>query len=204
MTVEELMGWHEKRFVVLCHAKPDLIIFETIPCVQEAKAIAALIHKYSKGVPVSLDEKAEIHPEDKFTPLPPLLISFSCRSERQLCSGEDICLAVEALEDVPSIVGVGINCTSPKLASQLLTSIREVTSKPLVAYCNKGLHTWDEASGSWKFAAKGGKVSDAEFASAASDWYRLGARFVGGCCHTTPEPLRHLVSVWRIISEGRG
>ena len=63
----ELMNFHRKRLRVLSEARPDLIAFETIPCLVEAEAIVALLEE---GIDV------------------PAWISFSCRNDTEVSHGE--------------------------------------------------------------------------------------------------------------------
>ena len=53
------------------------------------------------------------------------------------------------LDEVTSVVGIGVNCTSPVLITPLVERIREQTSKPVVVYPNSG-QIWDAASRTWK------------------------------------------------------
>ena len=114
----ELTAFHREQVTVLHGAGADVLMFETLPCALEARAIAALL-------------AAEF-------PAASALLSFSCKDEAHLNSGEPFAPAVAAIEGCSQILAVGVNCTPPHLIAPLLTAAAAVTSKPFVAYGNSG------------------------------------------------------------------
>lgn len=66
----ELEQWHAPKLQVLLASGPDLMAFETIPCVDECKALCSLIAQHDQ------------------TRLLNGWISFACKSDGQLNSGE--------------------------------------------------------------------------------------------------------------------
>jgi homocysteine S-methyltransferase len=81
-----------------------------------------------------------------------------------------------------------VNCTAPRFILPLLETLRESTSKPLVAYPNSG-ETYDADRKQWS-----GTRSPIDFAAAARDWAGAGARLIGGCCRTGPDHIRRMRS----------
>ena len=165
LTDLELREWHRPRLEVLLAAEPDLLACETIPCLQEGEVLVDLLAEYK-------DTAA--------------WITFSCRGEKSVCSGEPFDVCVELAGSSPNLVAVGLNCTAPRFAKPLLLSAREKTSKPLVCYPNSG-ELWDSASCNWV----PGTVQD-QFITQAAHWRAAGAQVVGGCCRTSPRDIQTL------------
>jgi len=65
----------------------------------------------------------------------------------------------------------------------LIVRMRSATNLPLVVYPNSG-ETWDAAAREWR-----GTPDAFDPARDVSRWIGLGARWVGGCCRTTPETI---------------
>lgn len=186
LSLEELSAFHREQVSVLTVAGADILLFETLPCALEARAIASLL-------------------ENEF-PATYALVSFSCKDEAHLNSGEPFAPAAAAIEDCGQILAVGVNCTPPHLIAPLLTAASAVTTKPFVAYGNSGeAFTSAGASdnpspGNARWSGQGSGVEVGDFAKLALDWLRVaqsekfGRRgcLVGGCCRTTPE---HIAAV---------
>ena len=73
------MEWHSKRLDVLVETKPDVFACETIPCLQEARALVKLIQK---------------HPTMKSW------LTFSCKDGQHLSSGEDFNKVFEIVQNL--------------------------------------------------------------------------------------------------------
>ncbi len=174
LSARRLLDFHRPRLEVLVDSGADLLAFETIPCAREAEALVRLLEDF---------------------PHIPAWICFSCCDETHVCHGEPLSDCVAVANDAPSCVAVGVNCTPPRYVVDLLRSVRDVTSKPLVAYPNSG-EVWDAAQHCWI-----GGPDPVDFAEAAQQWYEAGARLVGGCCRTTPDTIRGLALRLRNGSE---
>ncbi len=170
----DLKDWHRPRLETLLAAEPDLLACETIPCFQEGEVLAELLDEY----------------RDR-----PAWLSFSCRNEEEVCSGEDFGSCADLANSCPTVVAVGLNCTAPCYAEPLLQKAREKTEKPLVCYPNSG-ELWDSDSHSW--TAGRGREHPTEL---AESWRAAGASLVGGCCRTTPGDIRALRAL--LLSPGR-
>lgn len=170
LSVAELMAWHRPRMAVLAAAGADLFALETIPCLAEVEALAALLAEF---------------------PHMPAWLACSCRDGATLSSSEPIAEAARIAEETAQIVAVGVNCTAPRYVEELLAAARRGTTKPLLCYPNSG-EAWDAMARCW---VEGSGVTD--FAEPARRWVAAGARLVGGCCRTTPEDIAVIAQVLR-------
>lgn len=145
-TSEFLKDFHKERLELLVSTPADLLAIETIPCLQEALVLAELVEEAN-------GKKA--------------WLSFSCRNESELSSGEKFEDVVKALNRFRNIVAVGVNCTSPQYVASLLKSAHPHTNKMLFAYPNRG-GVYDATQKCW--IDGGNSVSD--FISRAATWYK--------------------------------
>lgn len=176
LTVDELAAFHATRLDVLLSADPDAVAVETIPDLDEARALARVLGPR----------------RDR---LPPTWVSFSCTSDGRLWSGDDVAEAARVVAEVPGVVAVGVNCTAPADVSAALERIRTVTDLPLVAYPNGG-GVWDGAANCWIGGSdtSGTALVDAALVAA---WLGLGVRLLGGCCGYGPAALARLAAELR-------
>jgi homocysteine S-methyltransferase len=164
LSVRQLLDWHRPRLEALADSGADLLACETIPCQAEAEALARLLEDFP-------DTQA--------------WFSFSCRDERLVSHGENLAACAAVVNQCPSVVAFGVNCTAPQLVEGLLQSVADVTRKPLLAYPNLG-GVWDGTEHIWR----GGE--DWDWPAAATRWLAAGASLIGGCCRTTPEHIQQL------------
>ena len=164
LTREQLMDFHRERIALLVAAGVDLLACETIPDLDEACAIRDILAEF---------------------PTISAWISFSCRGGAT-CAGQPMHHVVRELRDLPQIVALGINCTSPHDILNLVESVRANTTIPIVVYPNSG-ETYDASDNTWH----GDAECDA-FVNLAQRWQHAGASLIGGCCRTTPAIIRAL------------
>lgn len=169
---QALVAFHADRIAAAAPTEADLLAFETVPKLAEARAIAEAL----QGWP---DLGA--------------WVSFTCRDTAHTAHGELVRDCAEFLEDVPQVLAVGVNCTPPSLIALLLRELHKGTQKPLLAYPNSG-ETWDSAHHCWTGAA-----DVAGFGTLAASWFAQGAQAVGGCCRTGPEHVRAAASALRSL-----
>jgi len=167
LTEKELMDFHRLRMKALVEAGADLLACETIPCLSEARAIVKLLEEF---------------------PNISAWISFTAQDETHISEGQVFADCVRELEDHPQVAAIGINCTSPKYISSLIREAKQATKKPILVYPNSG-ETYDATKNDWD----GHRVLDS-FGEQAREWYKAGARLIGGCCRTTPEDIRVIAS----------
>ncbi len=110
----------------------------------------------------------------------PVLDTLVAVGKGKLLTGDDIPEAVALLEGL-DVDAVGLNCGfGPDLMYQLLPSILECASIPVIINPNAGLpHTKDNHTYY--------DISPNEFANEMRKIAQGGAWIVGGCCGTTPE-----------------
>jgi homocysteine S-methyltransferase len=153
----------------LAEAGADLILIETMNTIREAEAAARAA--LATGLPT--------------------LVSFVCRSDGRLFSGERVSDAVRALA-VLGVHGLLINCTPVAAVGQPFAELRAAAGTlPVGLYANIG-HT-DDIKG-WTNTLD---VSPQEYAQFAAEWLAAGARLVGGCCGTTPE---HIAAIKTMLN----
>jgi homocysteine S-methyltransferase len=164
LSVAELKEFHRERLVTLIATKPDYLAFETVPEITEARAYIELMQECGSQIPY--------------------WISFSCKSESELCSGESFADAVQIVSDSSKAFAVGINCTAPHLVAPLLQSA--ISKIPFIVYANSG-RTWDATTKKWDGSG------DLEFDSRLiQEWRALGASIIGGCCGVGPSDIAAL------------
>jgi homocysteine S-methyltransferase len=164
---DELVGFHRERLAVMAETAADLVAVETVPSLEEARAIVA-----------ALDE----------VPGAAGWVSFTCRDGRHVAHGELLRNCARMLDWAERVLAVGINCTRPDHVAALIGEARTETGKPVVVYPNSG-ETWDAAARSWK--GRGDLAAEeARFGAMAREWYAAGAQAVGGCCRTGPGHIR--------------
>jgi len=172
LTEKDLMDFHRPRMKALIEAGADMLACETIPCLIEAQAIVKLLKEF---------------------PIITAWISFTAHDEKHISEGQVFADCVRQLEDHPQIAAMGINCTSPKYVSPLIREAKKATEKPILVYPNSG-ETYDAAKNDWN-----GEAVFHSFGEQAREWYKAGARLIGGCCRTTPEDISVIASWARRI-----
>jgi homocysteine S-methyltransferase len=170
-SLDDLVRFHQERIAVLAASDADLLAFETLPSLEEARAIGMALK-----------------------PWPNLAawFTFVCPDYRakslQVAHGEPLrdCAALAA--SFPQTVAVGINCTQPIWISRLVAELRKASTKPIVVYPNSG-EDWDAEDRCWT-----GQSDPNEFGGQAAQWYAAGVQLVGGCCRTRPEHIRRIAA----------
>ena len=109
-------------------------------------------------------------------------LSFSCRDERHVAHGEPFADCARRAAESPQVLAVGVNCTAPENIAPLLASAAGIDA-PLVAYPNSG-EKWDAEAQCWR-----GEACDQ---MDVGEWYRLGARLIGGCCRTAASDIARM------------
>ena len=164
-----LYRFHEPRLALLDAAGADFLAVETLPSLDEARVLADLLGRCRT----------------------PAWVSFSCRDGSSLADGTPIAAAAALFAGHPAVFAVGINCTAPRFATELLDAIgAAVPDKAPLVYPNSG-EVYDAASSRWS-----GTADTASFARAAGQWFAAGARYIGGCCRIGPAHIAELRARW--------
>lgn len=158
-----LVAFHAPRMEALAEAAPDLFAVETIPSVVEAAALVRALER---------------------VPQIPAWISFSCRDGTHLCDGTPFERAVDVATSSPTVVAVGVNCTSPLHVTSLVEIAADHTALPVVCYPNRGAF-WEPLRKVWVDPPR----QDPRPSLRPLDWREAGARLIGGCCGTTPDDI---------------
>jgi homocysteine S-methyltransferase len=166
-----LREFHVPRLEALADAAPDVFALETVPSIVEAASLVA-----------ALERVPEI----------PAWISFSCRDGAHLCDGESFERAVEIASGSPSVVAVGVNCTSPLHVTSLVGLAAAATDRLVVCYPNRGAF-WDAVRRDWVDPPR----QDPRPTLRPLEWRDAGARLIGGCCGTTPDDIAAIASELR-------
>lgn len=163
LSEQELINFHRSRVKILVEEGVDILAFETIPSLTEAKAITKLLEEFPRVY---------------------CYISFSAKNDLQISDGTFISECAEYLDSFNQIAAIGVNCTAPKYILSLIGEIKKVSKKPVVVYPNSG-EEYDADTKEWH-----GECSNEAYSTAAKEWFKKGARLIGGCCRTTPEDIK--------------
>lgn len=160
---------HRRQAELLTQLGVDLILIETMNCAREAKAALRAAAETGADVVISL------------CPKPPA----------QLLSGEELDRVVPELLDVggENLNGILLNCATPETMETCYPNL-----VALAAGMPHGLYPHigepDETEG-WKLPPE---EEPGPFADRLLNWVDAGARFIGGCCGTTPQHIEALKS----------
>lgn len=151
----------------------DVIIIETMSDTYELKA-AVLAAKENSSLPV--------------------ITSMIFDEKGRLLTGADVKTACAMLEGLGVDV-IGLNCgLGPKQMIPLLKEMRDATSLPIIVMPNAGLP--ESVNGKTVY-----NVSPEEFAADMLEIAKIGVSYLGGCCGTTPEHIREMISLCKDIPD---
>lgn len=177
LDVRQLTEFHERRFEVLAASGADLLACETIPALDEARAIANLLAR---------------HPGQR------AWLSFTSQDGIHTAHGEALRDCGALAEGMDNVVAVGVNCVRPEIVGTAIDSLRQGSAKPIVVYPNSG-ESWVAATGEWSGEARGDSLE-----SLAQDWRAAGARLIGGCCRVGPAEIAGLSRSLRAARDREG
>ncbi len=158
---------HAPRIEALLEAGVDLLAFETIPTVREARVLLDLLVEFGASG----------------------WLSFQCGDEGHTAADEPVGEAFAIAAGVPGVVAVGVNCVAPRHLPALLAAARGASGRPGIAYPNGG-DRWDAASRRW-LPSDGDRFDPA----AAPTWAEAGATWLGGCCGTSPADIAAMAAI---------
>ncbi|KIW06806.1 uncharacterized protein PV09_02486 [Verruconis gallopava] len=160
---QAMADFHRPRISALVAAGVDVLAFETIPSYEEAAVLLQLLKMHADTC---------------------AWFSFTLKNEDHISDGTPLHKVVDLIGNSEQVVAIGVNCVPEHLVVGALRTLRSLTSKALVAYPNSG-EVYDATTKTW-----GGQHSQgADLKDKAQNWYKLGARLVGGCCRTTPDSI---------------
>ena len=126
LSVADLEAFHALRLETLAGAMPDVLAMETIPDLDEARALMNLVR--GTGVPCWL--------------------SFSTVGGKTR-AGQPLAEAFALAADVDEVIAVGVNCCAPQDVLAAVEIASSVTGKPVVVYPNSG-ESWDAKARAWR------------------------------------------------------
>ncbi len=173
LTEKEYHDFHRQRLEILIDAGADLIAFETVPCYDEACAIASLMDGYGDTE---------------------YWISFTARDAVHISCGRPFAECMQMLGGRKNLAAAGINCSDPSLFAALLESAGKYADKPFIVYPNSG-EMYSTSDHRWH-----GESRAEHLGAHAVEWYGLGARIIGGCCRTGPADTAALAAARKKIS----
>ncbi|MCX5400392.1 homocysteine S-methyltransferase [Streptomyces sp. NBC_00102] len=162
LSVAELERFHRPRVEALAAAGPDVLALETVPDMDEARALLRAVA--GTGIPVWLSYTVAGGLTRAGQPL---------RAAFAEAAGND------------QVIAVGVNCCDPADAEAAVRCAAETTGKPVVVYPNSG-ERWDARRRRWTGASTFGDPDQVRA------WTRSGARLVGGCCRVGPSRIAAL------------
>lgn len=171
LSTNELKEFHQSRWECLSQTAADIFACETIPSIHEAEALRIL-----------LDESPDIS----------AWISFSCKDGVHISDSTPLKECLSLFEDCTNLLAIGINCTAPVYIPSLIRQMTQFkTSKIKIIYPNSG-ERFDVVKKKWT-----GEQTFQDFGELALEWYKSGARILGGCCRTGP---KHITAIKKAIT----
>ncbi|MFN2602300.1 MAG: homocysteine S-methyltransferase [Gemmatimonadaceae bacterium] len=165
LTVAELTAFHEPRFAVLAESIADVLACETIPSLDEARALAGLLSRH---------------------PATDAWFSFTSPDGVRTAHGEKLVDCARFLDREEKVIAVGVNCVHPRIVETAIRELIAGTDKRIVVYPNSG-ERWDIVERKWT-----GVPDNESLAALAPSWVESGASIVGGCCRTGPKEIADL------------
>jgi len=163
----ELAEEHGEQAALLASLGVDVLLGETLITVRESAAVARACAATGKE----------------------FAVSFFCKDDTYLLSGEPLKEAVEAVAPFHP-TAVMINCVSYQSIHEPLSTLASAWNGVFGCYANTGdpLHDVEDSLYEQKLF---------EFADYAKTWTAAGARIVGGCCGTTPD---HIFAIAKTLN----
>ena len=147
----------------------NVFAFETIPNIEEIKAVKTLLGDYP-GIEA--------------------WISVTLIDSAHLSDGTPIEAVIREVNKIDNILAFGVNCTSVKVIDGAVDKLIELSDKPLILYPNGG-RKYDAVKKIWI------DQQDASLVEAAVRWKDKGVKMIGGCCKVGLEEISELVRTLR-------
>lgn len=165
MEFEELIHVYKEQILLLEKAGVDLLVVETMMSLQESRAALIAAKEVSKL---------------------PVMVTMTFEQDGRSLFGTDAASAAITLESLGADA-VGANCsTGPALMENVIKTMADRTSIPVIAKPNAGLPAVDSDGNTYYDMDADTFAQEMKILAAA------GATILGGCCGTTPEYIRKL------------
>lgn len=180
LSFENAVLLFKKTFLIAIKEQIDLILIETMNDLYEAKAAV-----------IAAKEAMEVYKTEI-----PIFVTTVFDQDAKTLTGSSPEIAVSILEGL-GVTALGMNCSlGPEQMASIVPRLVENSSVPVIVNPNAGLPRSENGKTVYD-------VSATKFASLVSDFASKGALILGGCCGTTPEHIKLLVSnVKKLIDEG--
>ena len=170
MDFEELVDIYKEQITYLAEAGVDLLVVETMMSLQESRA-ALIAAKEVCNLPV--------------------MVTMTFEADGRALYGTDVLTAAITLESLGADA-FGINCsTGPAQMIPMFEKIQSAVKIPLIAKPNAGMPTLDE-EGNTVYG-----LGCDDFAKEVKMLWERGASILGGCCGTTPEHIKAMISLMK-------
>lgn len=170
VTDETLTKFHLSRMSALIEAGADLLAFETIPSLQEAKVLSSLLKSFPNTY---------------------AWLSFSLKNGKEISDGTKLEECARVFGDSEQIAAIGINCAPTAFVTEAINVLSANTKKPIIVYPNSG-EAYNPETKTWH-----GQGSCNGIDVESKEWYHAGARLIGGCCRTAPSHIEGISKKWR-------
>ncbi|MBR3601159.1 MAG: homocysteine S-methyltransferase family protein [Lachnospiraceae bacterium] len=170
MDFEELVDIYKEQIIYLTEAGVDLLVVETMMSLQESRA-ALIAAKEVSNLPV--------------------MVTMTFEADGRALYGTDVLTAAITLESLGADA-FGINCsTGPVQMIPMFEKIQSAVKIPLIAKPNAGMPALDE-EGNTVYG-----LGCDDFAREVKMLWERGASILGGCCGTTPEHIKAMISLMK-------
>lgn len=172
LSFENAVLLFKKTFRIALKQEIDLILIETMNDLYEAKA-AVLAAKEAMEEAGNIDI--------------PIFVTTVFDQDAKTLTGSSPEIAVSILEGL-GVTALGMNCSlGPEQMAPIVPRLIENASVPVIVNPNAGLPRSENGKTVYDVDAQ-------KFASLVGDFAVKGALILGGCCGTTPEHIKLLVS----------
>lgn len=167
LSEEEYIEFHRERIETVIEAGADILLLETLPNLNELKALLNFVK------PLTI----------------PVIVALSLEDEHHLADGSDLADATELLEASDNVIAYGLNCTHPNLVTPALKYLiqNHPHHKPFIAFPNSGA-SYNPEIKEWNHD----DLSFEEFDALIQEWFDLDLKYVGGCCCMTEAQEEHI------------
>ncbi|TDM50423.1 homocysteine S-methyltransferase [Macrococcoides goetzii] len=168
-TEEDYIQYHKERLDILIEAGVNVFAFETIPNIEEIKAVKTMLCDY---------------------PSIEAWVSVTLKDSDHLSDGTSLEEVIRVVNEIDNVLAFGVNCTSVKVIDGAVDKLIALSDKPLILYPNGG-RKYDAVNKIWI------DQHDASLVEAAVRWKDKGVKIIGGCCQVGPEEISELVRTLR-------
>lgn len=163
---EDLVDCYKEQVAAILEEGVDLFVVETMMSLQECRAAV-----------LAIKESCDL----------PIIVSLTFNPDGKTLYGTAPDTAMIVLESM-GVDCVGMNCsTGPEAMLPLVKEMSAVANIPIIVKPNAGLPELEDGKTVYKMGPK-------EFTDACVKLYEAGASLFGGCCGSTPEHIKELVS----------